>query len=123
MSKSKPKMNVVKETSSSDPTIDSVIQIIKYSNGALGIKTEGSVPVMTHEAIGYLEMAKFDLMARMGQGKFQKEDVELVEINVTQMDLDMDKTGWLKSQGVKVGDPVKIPKALLAMRDDYLKNI
>lgn len=103
-------------------TIATKIEITKYSDGQLTVKCDGEKETMIHEAIGYIEIAKFDLIAQMNSSSPQAmPEMDLVEVNLTQDDFDLDTTGFLKSQGKKIGDPMMIPRAMVEMRKDAQK--
>ena len=65
----------------------------------------------TQEAVGILEIAKFDIIAKMGAGETDT-DHELVEVTINEADLLLDSTGYLKKQGLGVGDKMMMPKAI-----------
>lgn len=94
------------------------LEIVQYDDGQMTIQASGENEVSTQEAVGILEIAKFDIIAKMGAGN---NEPELVEVTINEADLLLDSTGFLKKQGLGVGDKMMMPKAIAEAREQSQK--
>ena len=107
------------------------IKIVVTEDGNTGYEVDSKTDEAPRllEVIGALEFVKMDVAIISKQQSERQAapaespvNMELVEIELVQADFDRDPEGFLKKDGKKVGDKIKIPKILADEREKILNG-
>lgn len=101
------------------PRIEIIIRKSAKGELTFGVVTD-EVGASLDEMVGMLEQIKFSLI----QKDYEKRNApEMVQVELTEEDFKLDTNGILEKKGLKVGDTVPIPKAMLEMRNANIEMV
>ena len=91
------------------------IVITQHKSGEITSSVKSANEIDVTRIIGLMEVVKADTLYQGNQDK----EPEMVEITLNKMDFEADKTGFLKRQGLKVGDKTMIRKDFADLRKQH----
>lgn len=99
------------------------ITVAESGNISLNVNAEDNKNLPgTFELIGLIETVKADLINSTAQEQAPQPKMDMVEITLSEFDFNTPNSAWLKEQGYKIGDVVKMPREIAELRQQGIEK-